>query len=63
MDILTRMTLCTLNQIKNIPFTKRKLLILRLGGRISGDSLYQMSMISDKNLKKTINDYKPWFNK
>jgi len=44
-------------------YRKGKLLILRLGGRISGDSLYQMSMISERNLKRTIQDYKPWFNK
>ncbi len=44
-------------------FKKGKLLILRLGGRISGDSLYQLSMISEQNLKKLINDNKPWFNK
>tara|TARA_A100001015_G_scaffold170946_1_gene189995 strand:+ start:6240 stop:7541 length:1302 start_codon:yes stop_codon:yes gene_type:complete len=44
-------------------FKKGKLLVLRLGGRMSGDSLYQMSMISEKNLKRTIQDYKPWFNK
>ena len=48
---------------KHCFFKKGKLLILRLGGRISGDSLYQMSMISEKNLKRTIQDYKPWFSK
>ena len=48
---------------KHIFYKKGKLLILRLGGRISGDSLYQLSMISEKNLKKTIDDNRPWFNK
>ena len=42
---------------------KGKLLILRLGGRISGDRLYQLSMLSKQNLFKTIDDIKPWFNK
>ena len=40
-----------------------KVLVLRLGGRLSGDSLYQLSKMSDKNLKRTLNDNKPWFNK
>ena len=57
------MTLCTLNQTKTFFLQKGKLLVLRLGGRISGDSLYQMSMISDKNLKKLSMTNKPWFNK
>ncbi len=48
---------------KHIFYKKGKLLILRLGGRISGDSLYQLSMISESNLKKTIGDDRPWFNK
>ena len=48
---------------KHLFYKKGKLLILRLGGKISGDSLYQLSMISEKNLKKTINDNRPWFNR
>lgn len=48
---------------KHLFYKKGKLLILRLGGKISGDSLYQLSMISEKNLKKTIGDNRPWFNK
>ena len=40
-----------------------KVLVLRLGGRISGESIYQLSKFSDENLKKTLNDNKPWFNK
>ncbi len=48
---------------KHIFYKKGKLLVLRLGGKISGDSLYQLSMISEKNLKKTIGDDRPWFNR
>ena len=48
---------------KHIFYKKGKLLVLRLGGKISGDSLYQLSMISENNLKKTINDNRPWFNR
>jgi hypothetical protein len=43
--------------------SKGKILVLRLGGRLSGDSLYQLSKISKESLKKTLNDNKPWFNK
>ena len=38
-----------------------KLLVLRIGGKISGDVLYQMSMISDKNIKRLVDDNMPWF--
>ena len=48
---------------KHLFYKKGKLLVLRLGGKISGDSLYQLSMIPEKNLKKTINDNRPWFNR
>jgi len=48
---------------KHIFFQKGKLLVVRLGGRISGDSLYQLSMMSEKNIRKTIGDNRPWFNK
>ena len=41
---------------------KSKILILRTGGRISGDCLLQMSMLSDENFQRLINDNKPWFN-
>ena len=45
-------------------FIKRsKLLVLRIGGKISGDSLYQLSMISEENIERTIKDNLPWFNK
>ena len=43
--------------------SKGKILVLRLGGRLSGDSLYQLSKMSEESLKKTLNDNKPWFNK
>jgi len=41
---------------------KSKLLVLRIGGKISGDILNQLSMISEDNLKRTIDDNLPWFN-
>ena len=40
---------------------KGKILILRIGGRISGDVLYQLSMINKKNFKRVVQDNKPWF--
>ena len=49
------------------PFVKHnftgegKLLVLRIGGKISGDVLYQLSMISENNIKRLIQDNKPWF--
>ena len=49
--------------VKHLFYKKGKLLVVRVAGRISGDALYQLSMISEKNLKKTINDNRPWFNK
>ena len=39
-----------------------KLLILRVGGKISGDVLYHLSMIDDNNLSRSIEDNIPWFN-
>ena len=41
---------------------KGKLLILRIGGKVSGDVLYQMSMISEKNIRRLVQDNMPWFN-
>ena len=41
---------------------KSKLLVLRIGGKVSGDVLYQMSMISEKNTKRLVSDNLPWFN-
>ena len=38
-----------------------KLLILRTGGKVSGDALYHFSMISQKELSRAIEDNKPWF--
>ena len=38
-----------------------KLLILRTGGKVSGDALYHFSMISQKELSRAIVDNKPWF--
>ena len=43
--------------------SKGKILVLRLGGRLSGDTIYQISNLSYKNLKRTLNDNKPWFNR
>jgi transcriptional regulator with XRE-family HTH domain len=48
---------------KHLFYGYGKLLVVRLGGRLSGDNLYQLSMISEKNLRKTIGDNRPWFNK
>ena len=42
---------------------KSTVLILRIGGRISGDCLSQVSMLSEGNFKRLIDDNKPWFNK
>jgi hypothetical protein len=36
---------------------------MRIGGRISGDILFQLSNLSTKNIKKTLNDENPWFYK
>lgn len=41
---------------------KSKLLVLRIGGKISGDVLYQMSTMSNKNIKRLVEDNLPWFN-
>ena len=43
--------------------SKGKILVLRLGGRLSGDSIYQLSKLSEESLKKTLNDNKSWFNR
>tara|TARA_Y100000590_G_scaffold464235_1_gene633188 strand:- start:1141 stop:2448 length:1308 start_codon:yes stop_codon:yes gene_type:complete len=42
---------------------KGKLLISRVNGSFSSDVIYQISSFSNYNLKKTINDNRPWFNK
>jgi len=47
--------------VKHKFYNHCKLLILRIGGKISGDVLYQFSMISQNNIKRLINDNKPWF--
>ena len=41
---------------------KSKILILRIGGKIYGESLFHISMLSEKNFERLINDNKPWFN-
>ena len=48
--------------LKHRFYKKGTLLILRIGGKISGDVLYQMSMISEKNIQRLVNDNLPWFN-
>ncbi len=48
---------------KHLFFRKGKLLISRINGNLSSDSLYQISSFSDENLKKVINDNRPWFYK
>tara|TARA_B100000029_G_scaffold176343_1_gene173669 strand:+ start:6300 stop:7607 length:1308 start_codon:yes stop_codon:yes gene_type:complete len=47
--------------LKHKFYNKGKLLILRIGGKISGDVLYQLSMISEENIKRLIEDNKAWF--
>ena len=42
---------------------KSKILILRIGGKVSGDALYQLSMVSDENFLRLIQDNQPWFDK
>ena len=49
--------------IKHKFIGKSKILILRIGGKISGDVLYQLSMVSDENFVRLIVDNQPWFNK
>lgn len=41
---------------------KSKILIFRIGGRISGESLNEISMLSDRNFKRLMDDNIPWFN-
>ena len=48
--------------LKHKFYNSGKLLVLRIGGKISGDVIYQLSMISEENIKRLINDNKPWFN-
>ena len=43
--------------------SKGKILVLRIGGRLSGDSIYQLSKLTEKSLRKTLNDNKAWFNR
>lgn len=42
--------------------TKSKLLVLRIGGKVSGDSLLQLSTLDEKKLNRLLEDNKPWFN-
>lgn len=42
--------------------TKSKLLILRIGGRVSGESLYHLSILNKDNFARLLDDNKPWFN-
>jgi len=44
-------------------YKKSKLLILRIGGQISGENLYHLSMLSNDNYERLLNDNIPWFNK
>lgn len=41
---------------------KSKILILRIGGKISGDNLFQLSMLDRSNYERLLNDNMPWFN-
>ena len=49
--------------IKHKFIKKGKILILRIGGKISGDVLYQLSMVNKDDFKRVIEDNNPWFNK
>lgn len=42
--------------------SKSKLLILRIGGKISGDNLFQLSILDKLNYERLLNDNLPWFN-
>ncbi len=44
-------------------YGKGKIVVLRIGGRISGESLQQISMITEKNLERAVKDHNQWFNK
>jgi len=48
--------------VKHKFLKKSKILILRIGGKISGENLFHISSLSDKNFERLINDNKPWFN-
>ena len=39
-----------------------KLLVLRIGGKISGDSLLQLSTLTDQKFNRLLSDNQPWFN-
>ena len=39
-----------------------KLLVLRIAGRVSGDVVYHLSNLSEKNFKRLIKDEMQWFN-
>tara|TARA_B110000438_G_scaffold271317_1_gene289102 strand:+ start:1232 stop:2545 length:1314 start_codon:yes stop_codon:yes gene_type:complete len=40
-----------------------KLLVLRTGGKVSGDPLYHFSHVEKNQINRLIDDTKPWFNK
>lgn len=42
--------------------SKSKLLILRIGGKISGENLYHLSILNKDKLARLLDDNKPWFN-
>ena len=48
--------------VKHEFFKKSKLLILRIGGKITGDGLIQLSSLKNSDYKRLINDNKQWFN-
>ena len=39
-----------------------KILIFRIGGQISSDTLFHISWLSDANLRRLLKDDKQWFN-
>jgi len=48
--------------VKHKFLRKCKILILRIGGKIYGETLFHISSLTKKNLERLINDIKPWFN-
>ena len=47
--------------LEHIFKTKSKLLVLRIGGKISGDTLLQLSILNEHKLTRLLDDNKPWF--
>lgn len=48
--------------VKHKFLKKSKILILRIGGKIYAENIFQISSLSEKNFSRLISDNKPWFN-